>query len=146
MDKEKLDKILKEHKAQPVGSGYIDIIVKRENHKIFVQDLVENGFGIESISWWEWCAKENKCQYGLGGPKSDYYDGWFAEIPIELDDLKLVELNDKESVEEVLKLIENKSIRFSDETIQFKNSDWLTPAIWLDVPDEWKNKKVHNIS
>jgi hypothetical protein len=141
MNKEHLDRILENHKAQPVGIGYIDIIVKRDNYRLFIQDLIESGFEIESVSWWEWCEGENECNYGLGGPKSNYYNGWFAEIPTKVDDLKLEELNKEESIKKVVNLIESKSIGFSDETVQFKKSDWLTPAIWLGVPDHWKNKK-----
>jgi len=141
MRKEHLDIILEKHKAQPVGSGYIDIIVRRENYQNLIHDLIENGFEIESISWWEWCENETECKYGLGSPKSDFYDGWFAEIPTDVDDLQLSKLNDEESIKEVVKIIEDKSIKFSDETIKFKNSDWLTPALWLNVPDECKNRK-----
>jgi len=141
MNKDVLDSIIEEHKAQPVGSGYIDIIVRRENYQNFIQSLVENGFIIRSISWWEWCEKEEDCDYGLGGPDSDYFNGRFAEIPAEVDDLKLDDLNFTESIDEVKKLIENKSIEFSVETIQFKDSTWLTPAFWLDVPSDWKNLK-----
>jgi hypothetical protein len=77
MNKIKLDEIIEKHKAQPVGHGYIDIIVIRDNYKDFISDLVNNGFTIESISWWEWCSEGNKNEFGLGGPKSHYYNGWF---------------------------------------------------------------------
>ncbi|MEP1150294.1 MAG: hypothetical protein ABJH08_01085 [Balneola sp.] len=137
MNKENLDRILEEYKAQPVGSGYIDIIVKRENYRTFVQSLIENGFKIRSISWWEWCNQEKECEYGLGGPESDYYNGWFAEIPIDKDDLSFDGLNNKEMIEKTLDFIDNKSIKFSDEMVKFKNSDWLLPALWLKVPEEW---------
>ena len=141
MKKEQLDIILEKHRAQPVGNGYIDIIVRREDYQNLIQDLIRSEFEIESISWWEWCEKENDCKYGLGGPKSDYYDGWFAEIPTKVDNLNLAELNNEKSIETVVKLIEEKSVGFTDETIKFIDSDWLMPAIWLNVPDEWKNKK-----
>jgi hypothetical protein len=91
MDKERLDTILELHKAQPVGHGYIDIIVSRENYGLFISDLIKNGFIIESISWWEWCQDGKECNYGLGGPQSIYYDGWFAELPIEVDDISIDE-------------------------------------------------------
>ena len=141
MSQEHLDNILIENKAQPVGSGYIDIIVNRENYSNLVRDLIENEFEISTISWWEWCEKDDECNYGLGGPKSDYYDGWFAEIPSNVDDLKLGDLNHQESIEKVIKLIESKTIDFSDEKVNFKTSNWMTPGLWLNVPNKWKNKK-----
>jgi len=36
--------------------------------------------------------------------------------------------------------IETKTMSFSDETVTFNGSNWMTPAIWLDVPDDWRNK------
>lgn len=139
MDKVKLDNIIETHKAQPVGHGYIDIIVSRDNYKDFVADLVRNNYKIKSISWWEYCPKEKESNYGLGGPKSNYYDGWFSELPVDVDDLDNVALKEKE-IEEINNKIETKVIEFPDETVMFKQNNWLTPAIWLDVPDDWRNR------
>jgi hypothetical protein len=36
--------------------------------------------------------------------------------------------------------IGNKTISFSDKTVQFSDSNWMAPAIWLDVPNDWRNK------
>ena len=140
MDKKILDDILQKHKAQPVGDGYIDIIVSRDNYKDFVSDLVTNDFKIKSISWWEWCADKKENEYGLGGPESLFYKGWFSEIPVDVDDFNFSADKTKENIiQEVLNKIETKTISFSDETVTFKQSNWLTPAIWLDVPDDWRN-------
>lgn len=132
MDKEKLDNLLELHRAQPVGHGYIDIIVSRDNYKPFIADLIKDGFVIESISWWEWCEKNKECEYGLGGPKSNYYDGWFSELAVGIDDIK--------SNEDIIDKIETKEISFPDQTVTFKHDRWLTPAFWLNVPDDWRNK------
>src|SRR5687767_6691361 len=107
MNKETLDRLLVTHKAQPVGHGYIDIIVNRENYKSFVKDLVSNGFKIESVSWWEWCPGDKENEYGLGGPRSRYYDGWFSELSVQVDDIELSE-NDKNQIEEIINTIKNK--------------------------------------
>jgi hypothetical protein len=139
MNKEKLDGLLKTYKAQPVGHGYIDIIVNRENYKTFIGDLVSNGFKIESVSWWEWCPGGKEAEYGLGGPRSRYYDGWFSELSVPVDDIDLI-TGDKREIEKIIDLIETKSILFPNEKVTFKQSDWLTPAIWLNVPDEWRNE------
>lgn len=91
MDKSKLDNILEKHKSQPVGNGYIDIIVSRDNYKSLISDLVVNGFNINGISWWEWCEDNNEEEYGLGGPVSIFYQGWFSELPIDFDSLTFSE-------------------------------------------------------
>lgn len=140
MDKEKLDKILNDYKVQPVGNGYIDLIVSRDLCKQFIQELIENGFVIKSVSWWEWCANKDDCKYGFGGPKSKFYRGWFAELPIDVDDIELSDLTTEKAIENVINLIDSKSIQYPDEIISFNESNWLTPAIWLDVPDNWINK------
>ncbi|MEP7196509.1 MAG: hypothetical protein ABI851_08315 [Saprospiraceae bacterium] len=141
MNKEKLDKIIEMHKAQPVGHGYIDIIVSRTNYKLFIKDLIENGFRIESISWWEWCLNKKESKFGLGGPESYYYDGWFSELPIDVDDLKQKgDIHYENLIGEITCRIEEKTTCFTDEIVTFSQSNWLTPAIWLDVPDDWRNK------
>jgi len=142
MNKLILDDIIERHKAQPVGHGYIDIIVSRENYKDFVADLINNDYIIESISWWEWCQNENESEYGLGGPESVYFNGWFSELSVEVDDFQLDNsLNKQTQIEEIVQKIETKKISFPTETITFHQKDWLTPAIWLRVPDDWRNKK-----
>lgn len=143
MDKEKLDEIIEKHKAQPVGNGYIDIIVSRDNYKNFVSDLVNNGFTVESISWWEWCPGKKGNEYGLGGPKSQFYDGWFSELSIDLDDIKLdYEKKSENIIEDIINRIETKTIFFPNETLTFKQNNWLTAAIWLDVPEDPRRREA----
>lgn len=141
MNKERLDAIIEKHKGQPVGHGYIDIIVSRENYKSFITDLVNDNYKIESISWWEWCSKEQGSEYGLGGPTSLFYEGRFSELSIAVDDIETNEnMKTENKIKELIKKIETKSISFPNETVTFEQNNWLTPALWLDVPEEWRNK------
>jgi hypothetical protein len=141
MDKRTLDNILEKHKAQPVGHGYIDIIVSRDNYKDFISDLVTTGYKIVSVSWWEWCEDKKENKYGLGGSESVFYKGWFSEIPVNVDDFSFsADMTKENIINDVLNKIESKSLSFSDETVRFKDNNWLTPAIWVDVPDDWRNK------
>jgi hypothetical protein len=124
-----------------VGQGYIDIIISRDNYKDFVSALVKKGFKVKSVSWWEWCPDKKENEYGLGGPESIFYQGWFSEIPVDIDDFYfLTDASNDQIIEEIINKIETKTLSFSDETVTFSNTDWLTPAIWLDVPDDWRNK------
>ena len=141
MDKKTLDDILEKQKAQPVGHGYIDIIVSRNNYKDFVADLITNDFKIKSVSWWEWCADKKENEYGLGGPESVFYNGSFSEIPIDVEDFNIAPETTKEiTINKIIEKIDSKIISFSDEKVKFSESTWLTPAIWLEVPDNWRNK------
>jgi hypothetical protein len=99
-----------------------------------------NGYKIQSISWWEWCQHGKKCKYGLGGPKSNYYEGWFAELPIEVDDIyTAADISNENLIGEITNRIKSKIIPYPKETVTFKHSNWLTPAIWLNVPGYWRN-------
>lgn len=144
MNKDRLDKILEDYKVQPVGDGYIDLIISRELYKQFVRTLLEESFVLRSISWWEWCPNNRESKYGLGGPKSKFYNGWFAELPIDIDDLNLSKLSIENAINMVISLVDSKKIQYPNEIVTFNDSNWLTPAIWLDVPDEWKNKFEQN--
>src|SRR5258706_5474166 len=135
IQKKDLDHVLELHKAQPVGSGYIDVIVKQKNVNQFVESLVSNGVQISTVTWWEYTdSLSKKPKYGMGGPKSNFYDGWFFEICFGDDEINT---NKKD---EILKIIQNKEIHFPDgEIARYKEQESLTPALWLEVPDEWKN-------
>jgi hypothetical protein len=136
--KARLDQLLDIYKAQPVGKGYLDIIVNREKYKEFVEAILSEGFTVNVISWWEYCdslTKNNK--YGMGGPQSKYYDGWFAEMGV-FDDVDLKK-SKEEIKNDIINIIENKVIVFGKETISFHSYDLLTPAFWLVVPKGWEN-------
>jgi hypothetical protein len=60
---------------------------------------------------------------------------------VDVDDFNFSADTTQESIiQEILKKIETKTISFFDETVTFNQNNWLTPAIWLDVPDDWRNK------
>ena len=137
-----LDRIIAKHKAQPVGWGYIDIVVRREHYRNFVEDILRAGINIGSISWWEYVDEMGKPNtYGMGGPRSRFYDGWFAEVGTELDEVPLshsIELQ----LTKIIDIVENKQIRLATlPDISFKGCRSLTPAFWLDVDDDWRNEQ-----
>jgi hypothetical protein len=133
--KDKLDKILENHKAQPVGNGYIDIIVMRDEVKAFLEEIINANIIISRISWWEYLESlDVKNNYGMGGPRSKYYKGWFAEIEIGDDDIL------SNNLQELLLLINNKEITFTaEDKINYTDHTFLTPSFWLEVPEDWRN-------
>lgn len=137
MDQIELDKLLLKYKAQPVGCGYIDIIVSRENYENFILELYKHNCKVTHISWWEWSMENGLSKYGMGGVRSRFYNGWYSELSISFDEVKIM---DKErDLNFINSCIKNKTIVFPNEIITFKYNQWLTPAIWLDVPRDWKN-------
>ena len=102
-----LDNLLNKHKAQPVGNGYIDIIVSRSNYKELASELIENDFLINAISWWEYVSNpEGSNTYGMGGPFSIFYEGWFAETG-EIDECSENRIG---FLEQIIELVENKEL------------------------------------
>jgi len=127
--KQQLDYLVLKHKGQPVGDGYIDIIVSRDNYAAFVEDLTTNKFAIVAVSWWCHCTPENKtrfgCPHGYGGPKSIYFDGWFSERSHDFDEVVKDRQKDEDEAEFVkrvndtaMDIIENKrTVPYADGTI-----------------------------
>ena len=136
LQKEKLDQILKQHKAQPVDRGYIDIIVKRENVQQFVNELLDAGVVITRVTWWYYVSAVGKrSSYGFGGPTSKYYSGWFSELCFGDDDISL-----DMTLLDIMAIIENKEIVYENgRVLRFKRNKNLTPAFWLEVPERWEN-------
>ena len=138
--KGKLDQLLEAHKAQPVGTGYIDVIVQRDNYRALAHDLLTNDFEIEAISWWEYIEDSNQPpSYAIGGPKSRFYEGWFAETCTDLDELSTTG-SATSALAQVVATIENKVLgEYAGKLVSFKATRSLTPAFWLKVDEAWRN-------
>jgi hypothetical protein len=80
---------------------------------------------------------KKKSEFGLGGPRSWYYDGWFSELVLDVDSF---EKTTKNNDDEIIGIIESTVISFPTKEVDFHQNSWLTPAFWLDVPEEWKNE------
>lgn len=132
ISKGELDRILISHKAQTVG-GYGEIIVRQENVSQLIEELIFNDIYINRITWWEYVDSiSQSSNYGHGGPKSVYFEGWFSEICFGEDEI------DENNVESILKIIDGKEITFSDgEIVQCNQAKWLTPTLCIDVPENW---------
>ncbi|XDD41679.1 hypothetical protein AB3N58_10235 [Leptospira sp. WS60.C2] len=151
--KKQLDEILDQFKAQPVGQGYIDIIVKREYIEDFIIKLSSKGFLINALSWWLYLELNEFSKYGYGGPKSKFYSGWYSELPHDFDELNNEEIErylismDYNGISYINQHFSN--VIFSKETIQYYDSHILkfetdlnlTPGFWIYTPDNWRNSK-----
>ena len=138
--KDDLDRLLEEYKAQAVGSGYIDIIVSRSNYRSFAKALIDHGFQIDAVSWWEYLADTNmRNSYGMGGPTSRFYPGWFSEVGGDIDEIQ--NSGDAEGdLNAVVSLVETKVLGVYDgKLIGFQETSSLTPSFWLGVDESWRN-------
>lgn len=137
--KAELDGLLEEYKAQPVGDGYIDIIVSRENYRSFAKAIIESGFFIEAISWWEYLESiDAPNTYGMGGPRSRFYPGWFAETCTDVDEVP----HSNNALATVVEIVEGKVLgEYGGEQVSFEETKSLTPAFWLQVDKNWKSRQ-----
>lgn len=141
--KELLDSLLEKNQTTIVGEGYIDIIVPRSHLVQLINDLVENNITITHVTWWEFCKWDDQNHYWMWWPKNYFGDGWYSELPIDYFQIIKSTDNKVEIKSYLIALIQNKEISFWEEIIRYKNCEWLTPAIWLDLPDDWKNIQIN---
>ncbi|GBF52157.1 hypothetical protein LPTSP4_36960 [Leptospira ryugenii] len=145
LKQEKLEEILRKYKAQPVGNGYIDVIVNRDYYKDFIAESIFNDFEINAISWWEYTKEISDRKFGMGGPKSWFFDGWFAEICTKdsYEEFNIMEYTSrKERIDTILEKIHSKVFKYFDGNISFLKNEELIPAFWFNVPDSWINQYI----
>ena len=145
-----IDDLLKEFKVQPVGDGYIDLIVGRDRSLQLIDELAKQAIAIQSLTWWCLCTPESKiqlgCPHGMGGPINEFGEGWFSEC-IGIPDFVVAE--QRSSIDEVTM---GPGIFASECSILvagyinnvLPNEGFYSPCLhlglWLHVPDDWRRK------
>lgn len=106
-------------KIQPVGTGWIDMICSPDRIGDFIDLCNSKNLSITGFTWW--ChVTDGHEPCGMGGPMSDYYNGWFSEIlPLG----EVIELSDNESYRIFLKEI-------WPEQEDYQSCWW--PGFWLE--------------
>jgi len=152
---ERLEELLIKHKVEPVGDGYIDCIIMKNNLEEFIINVSNLGILAPYASWWCYVDpsdSDNSCPHGMGGPQSIYYDGWFSELQNDLFSL------DEQLIDEAMlsfdkQLVYSLNLKTFDGIkkmleIPFKytpndyikENKCVNPGLWLIVPDEWKRQ------
>lgn len=151
---EKLEIIFVKNKVEPVGKGYIDCIVMKDNLEQFIKEVSDLGVLISSASWWCYVNPNEYsnagCPHGMGGPNSIYYDGWFSELQNDFYEA------DDELINNVLRHYDQKLIytlnlvaldgirRMLEKPFKYTQKDYIrgnrcvNPGLWLLVPDDWE--------
>lgn len=153
--KEKMDSIIKNNEVEIVGYNYGECIVRKEKLDLVFEMISDIGIIISAISWW--CNVENEeserkgCPHGMGGPRSKYGYGWYSELQnpmINLEDDLLIELKITFNLEKIkksnLEILNELNTRLSTpflytSTNIIEDNRCVTPALWIEVPDTWKN-------
>jgi hypothetical protein len=140
-----IESLLFKYKVEPVGTGYIDMITANELVEGFIDELTNMGLVVEGITWWCHCTKKSEealgCPHGMGGPISNYYDGWFSETDIQMfipsDNLEKITTD---SYGKDVKSINARVIKYIKQEFPKSKSyvECLVPSLWLFVPDDWE--------
>lgn len=137
---QKVDTLIQKYAEHVVWTGYIDIIVSRENYITLIDWLTDLWISVFRVTWWCCCNKNNEvslwCPHGGWWP---WFKWWhYSEIYWEYDIFEKNTSNIKQQNTKIKDIITNKEILDSDNTIlNFRESKCLTPAIWLDI--KWDN-------
>jgi len=151
---ERLEELLRKYKVEPVGDGYIDCIVMKENLVAFIYEVSDLGILITYASWWCYVNPDEEihtgCPHGMGGPRSIYYEGWFSELQNDLYGLedktidKVLLSYDKQLIYTLnmntlsgIKKILEKPFKYTPNDYIVGNK-CVNPGLWLLVPDNWK--------
>lgn len=147
-----IEQLLLKHKVQPVGYGYIDCIVMKNDLDSFVSDLSTIGILISDVTWWCYVKPNHNqgCPHGMGGPISDYYDGMFSELQNESYELtkevvaSIMERYDRALITRINECTTTKIGELLKVPFRYTPTEYIEenkcvmPALWLLVPDDWR--------
>jgi hypothetical protein len=141
--------LLEQFNVQPVGNGYIDLILPRKHAPKLIGELSRLPVVVEGLAWWCHCTPDSMarlgCPHGMGGPVNEFGEGWFSEYCAYLDVTEQgIDLGDRfmdprslanECGRVVCDYIENR--------LPLENfySECIHPALWLQVPNNSKREK-----
>ena len=145
-----IEGLLKKYQVQPVGNGYIDLILDNDNSLRLIDELTKLYVALEELTWWCHYTPETKlkygCPHGMGGPTNRFGDGMFSEC-VQYPDFVvkgLPNLIDEYSVKPKIFAAEcNKMIiNYIKNILPLEKfySPCLYVGLWIYVPNEWKRK------
>lgn len=145
-----IDGLLQKYQVQPVGVGYIDLIVEKKKSLALIHELSSLPVAVQSISWWCHSTVETKakygCPHGMGGPQNMYGEGRFSECeqyPI-IDILALPSSMNSDAIthQAFSKHCNELAANYIANVLQTQSfySPCLYPGLWLRVPEHWKRK------
>ena len=145
-----IERLLEKYKTQPVGNGYIDLILDKENSLNLIDELTELSVAVENLTWWCNVTEENKsklgCPHGYGGPLNTYGEGWFSEC-VHYPDFEIPKLPDPideyaMSLSAFVEKCNRLAINYIKNILPTESfySPCLYPGIWIDVPPDWIRK------
>lgn len=145
-----LEVLIEKYKVQLVGNGYSECIIMKDNMEVFIKEISNLGILIPYVDWWCYVnpneSTHTGCPHGLGGPRSEYYEGWFSELQndiYELDeaatakvllsyDKQLIYSLNMRTLDEIRKMLEI-PFRYSPNDYIVDNK-CVNPSLYLLIP------------
>jgi len=141
-----LERCVAEHEGTIAGSGFIDIITRRQRCASFIEHLSGIGVAAHLVTLWCDCTPENQkrfgCPHGYGGP-AHALGGHFSEIcetdPFEIGDPDLDPRTSMREPSEVVRRCNSIVLEYCIAGMEARPeySPCLVPGLWLAVPDDW---------
>lgn len=132
----RLDRLLPGFRAQPVGSGYLDILVRHDDALAFADAVPDLGDELEALTWREYLENPAvPARFPWGGPLSRWFPGCFVEICSEWEPVP-AELGLGQQRAWVHRCLATRQITApTGEVLRFTTWPALTPGFWLKVDD-----------
>ena len=145
-----IEGLLEKYQVQPVGTGFIDLILEKGISLNLIGELTELSVAVENLSWWCNVTPENKlkygCPHGYGGPIKKHGKGFFSECA-QYPDFEILRLPDPVNEYEMSpKAFADKCNLLATDYIKniFPTESFYSPClyvgIWIYVPSDWKRK------
>jgi hypothetical protein len=141
-----IGRMLDQYQVQPVGNGYIDLILPVDRALRFIAELSRNDLCVESISWWCLCTDESRvrygCPHGYGGPLNRDGAGWFSECT-HFPDFEIREYGVRFDLDldprELAQCCAEVITHYLEQIFPTEEfySPCLHPGLWLYVPSWW---------
>jgi hypothetical protein len=146
-----IEALLEEYKVQPVGNGYIDLIIARSRVGELARELARLPVVVNTLSWWCHCTVESTkrlgCPHGYGGPENRFGEGWFSEcihypwFDVTEHGIELHEISVEPDV--LAEACSRIVCDYIDHRLVSERfySECLHPGLWLHVPDYWVRQR-----
>ena len=152
--KDEIDRALDLFGAQPVGSGYIDIIVSPSKAQQFLATLTRLGIAAHVVTLWCEASDINKqrygCPHGMGGP---VHNGvWFSEMcepdPFNVEDHGIDMAQSELDPFALAQECNSQTLAFVSSGIKSRPeySPCLAPGFWLAVPKDWQSSTPADVA
>jgi len=142
-----LESLFEKYQVQPVGDGYIDLIVDRARALELIAELTDLRVAVERLTWWCNVTPENQskygCPHGLGGPLNRSGAGCFSECH-DYPDFAIREQPDPvDEHSRSAQAFAAKCNQLAYDYLKdvFQSAGFYSPCLyvglWLHVPYEW---------